>query len=175
MERCVADWSVAVQSFILRRLQVWMVAWSGDYWRRDLLQRIRYVDLPAIIPTAVIMLILEIGWILNMGYEKVFAMQESEQSLCRKLSLPMRLRYLWYPPSRLFPMKRLSVCSSQWFDWYSSFCPIDCEENWPATIHLRAGENEKQRRLHRISSLFLLLITYYCTYFRLLYCIRWFT
>ena len=32
-----------------------------------LLQRIRYVDLPAILPTAVIMLILEIGRILNMG------------------------------------------------------------------------------------------------------------
>lgn len=40
-----------------------------------LLQRIRYVDLPAIMPTAVIMLILEIGRILNMGYEKILAMQ----------------------------------------------------------------------------------------------------
>ena len=40
-----------------------------------LLQRIRYVDLPAIVPTAVIMLILEIGRMLNMGYEKILAMQ----------------------------------------------------------------------------------------------------
>lgn len=40
-----------------------------------LLQRIRYVDLPAIMPTAVIMLILETGRILNMGYEKILAMQ----------------------------------------------------------------------------------------------------
>ena len=40
-----------------------------------LLQRIRYEDLPAIVPTAVIMLILEIGRMLNMGYEKILAMQ----------------------------------------------------------------------------------------------------
>ena len=40
-----------------------------------LLQRIRYVDIPAIIPTMVIMLILSIGNILNVGYEKVLAMQ----------------------------------------------------------------------------------------------------
>ncbi len=40
-----------------------------------LLQRIRYVDIPAIIPTAVIMLILNMGGILNIGYEKILAMQ----------------------------------------------------------------------------------------------------
>lgn len=40
-----------------------------------LLQRIRYVDLPAIIPTAVIMLILNMGGTLNVGYEKILAMQ----------------------------------------------------------------------------------------------------
>ena len=41
----------------------------------------RYVDLPAIMPTAVIMLILEIGRILNMGYEKILAMQ-NQNNLC---------------------------------------------------------------------------------------------
>lgn len=40
-----------------------------------LLQRIRHIDLPAVIPTAVIMLILKMGSILNVGYEKVLAMQ----------------------------------------------------------------------------------------------------
>lgn len=40
-----------------------------------LLQRIRYVDIPAILPTAVIMLILNMGSILNVGYEKILAMQ----------------------------------------------------------------------------------------------------
>jgi len=40
-----------------------------------LLQRIRYVDIPAIIPTVVIMMILNMGSILNVGYEKVLAMQ----------------------------------------------------------------------------------------------------
>ena len=33
------------------------------------------MDLPEIVPTAVIMLILEIGRMLNMGYEKILAMQ----------------------------------------------------------------------------------------------------
>ncbi len=40
-----------------------------------ILQRIRHIDLPAIIPTAVILLILNVGGILNIGYEKVLAMQ----------------------------------------------------------------------------------------------------
>lgn len=40
-----------------------------------LLQRIWYVDLPAIIPTAIIMLILNMGGTLNIGYEKILAMQ----------------------------------------------------------------------------------------------------
>ena len=40
-----------------------------------LLQRIWYVDLPAIMPTAVIMMILNMGSILNVGYEKILAMQ----------------------------------------------------------------------------------------------------
>lgn len=40
-----------------------------------ILQRIRHIDLPAIIPTAVILLILNVGGILNVGYEKVLAMQ----------------------------------------------------------------------------------------------------
>lgn len=40
-----------------------------------LLQRIRYVDLPSILPTAVIMMILNMGSILNTGYEKILAMQ----------------------------------------------------------------------------------------------------
>ncbi len=40
-----------------------------------LLQRIRYVDIPAIVPTVVIMMILNMGGILNVGYEKVLAMQ----------------------------------------------------------------------------------------------------
>lgn len=40
-----------------------------------LLQRIHHVDLPTIAPTATIMLILNMGNILNVGYEKVLAMQ----------------------------------------------------------------------------------------------------
>jgi putative aldouronate transport system permease protein len=40
-----------------------------------LLQRIRYVDLPAILPTTVIMMILNMGSILNISTEKVLAMQ----------------------------------------------------------------------------------------------------
>jgi putative aldouronate transport system permease protein len=41
----------------------------------SLLQRVRYVDIPAIIPSIIIMLILNMGSILNVGYEKVLAMQ----------------------------------------------------------------------------------------------------
>ena len=40
-------------------------------------QRIFYVDVPAILPTASIMLILAVGNIMNVGFEKVFLMQNS--------------------------------------------------------------------------------------------------
>lgn len=39
------------------------------------LQRIRYVDLPSIAPTIVIMLILQVGSIMNLDFEKPFLMQ----------------------------------------------------------------------------------------------------
>lgn len=39
------------------------------------LQRIRHINLPAILPTIVIILILNAGRILSMGFEKVFLMQ----------------------------------------------------------------------------------------------------
>jgi putative aldouronate transport system permease protein len=38
-------------------------------------QRIRYVDIPSILPTAVILLILSCGHILSLGYEKVLLLQ----------------------------------------------------------------------------------------------------
>ena len=38
-------------------------------------QRVRYVDFPGILPTVSIMLILQVGKIMNVGYEKVLLMQ----------------------------------------------------------------------------------------------------
>ena len=43
----------------------------------SLLQRIRHIDFPALIPTAVILLILNCGQILNIGFEKVLLLQNS--------------------------------------------------------------------------------------------------
>lgn len=39
------------------------------------LKRIMYIDLPAVLPTASIMLILNIGGIMSIGFEKVYLMQ----------------------------------------------------------------------------------------------------
>lgn len=41
------------------------------------LQRIWHIDIPAIIPTAIILLILDSGRIMNVGFEKVFLMQNN--------------------------------------------------------------------------------------------------
>jgi len=41
------------------------------------LQRVRYIDVPVIIPTAVIMIILNMGNVMNLGFEKVFLMQNA--------------------------------------------------------------------------------------------------
>lgn len=40
-----------------------------------IMQRIRHIDFPAILPTACILMILNVGGILNIGYEKILAMQ----------------------------------------------------------------------------------------------------
>ena len=45
-------------------------------------QRIRYVDFPSILPTVTIMLILRMGSVMSIGFEKVFLMQNG-------LNLPM--------------------------------------------------------------------------------------
>ena len=41
------------------------------------LQQIIHIDLPCILPTVVIMLIMNMGGILNVGYEKSYLMQNS--------------------------------------------------------------------------------------------------
>lgn len=41
------------------------------------MQRVRYIDLPSILPTVVTILILNTGRIMSIGFEKVFAMQNS--------------------------------------------------------------------------------------------------
>ena len=41
------------------------------------LQRVRYIDVPTIIPTAVILLIMNAGKVMTVGFEKVFLLQNS--------------------------------------------------------------------------------------------------
>ena len=43
----------------------------------SIFQRVLYIDVPSIMPTASIMLILAIGNVMNIGFEKAFAMQNS--------------------------------------------------------------------------------------------------
>ena len=43
----------------------------------SVLQRVIYIDLPFLMPTAVIMLILNVGSILDVGFEKAYLMQNS--------------------------------------------------------------------------------------------------
>jgi putative aldouronate transport system permease protein len=41
------------------------------------LQRLWHIDIPGILPTIVIMLILSVGGLMNVGYEKTYLMQNS--------------------------------------------------------------------------------------------------
>lgn len=43
----------------------------------SILQRIRYIDLPCIMPTIIILLIMNTGRVLTVGYEKIYLMQNS--------------------------------------------------------------------------------------------------
>ena len=40
-------------------------------------QKIRHIDIPSIFPTIVIMLILRMGQIMSVGYEKIYLLQNS--------------------------------------------------------------------------------------------------
>lgn len=43
----------------------------------SIVQRMRYIDIPSIKPTIIMLLILQIGQIMNVGFEKVFLLQNS--------------------------------------------------------------------------------------------------
>ncbi len=48
-------------------------------------QRIRYIDIPMISTTIVLMLVLQIGSILNVGYEKAYLMQNGSNTIVSEL------------------------------------------------------------------------------------------
>jgi putative aldouronate transport system permease protein len=81
-----------------RHLYVWSGIWQNSGWASiiyiavlsnsdpelheaaiidgaDLFQRVLHIDIPVLIPTAIILLILNCGNIMNLGFEKVFLMQ----------------------------------------------------------------------------------------------------
>lgn len=86
------------KSELFRHLYVWSGIWQSTGWSSVIyiatlagvnqelyeaatvdgankLQRIRHVDLPHLLPTAVILLILNMGNLMSIGFEKVFLMQ----------------------------------------------------------------------------------------------------
>lgn len=64
---------------------------SPDYYEAAMIdgagrwQRIRYIDIPMIMPTVILMLILQIGNIMNVGYEKAFLMQNGSNTIVSEL------------------------------------------------------------------------------------------
>lgn len=81
-----------------RHIYVWSGIWQGAGWASIIyiaalsgvspelheaaiidgankLQRIRHIDIPAILPTIIILLILNMGQVMNVGFEKVLLMQ----------------------------------------------------------------------------------------------------
>ena len=49
------------------------------------LQKIRYVDIPLLLPTAMVMLILRCGGILGVGFEKVYLLQNTQNSMASEV------------------------------------------------------------------------------------------
>ena len=85
---------------LFKSIYVWTGVWQGMGWSSIIyisalsgvdyqlheaaivdgaskLQRVRYIDLPSILPTAIIMLIMDCGRIMSLGYEKALLMQTS--------------------------------------------------------------------------------------------------
>jgi len=48
-------------------------------------QRIRHIDIPGILPTIVMMLILEMGKVMNLGFQKVYLMQNAQNLVASEI------------------------------------------------------------------------------------------
>ena len=59
-------------------------------------QRLLHIDLPCILPTIVIMFILNMGNLLNVGYEKAYLMQNSLNNQVSEIISPTSP--LWRTP-----------------------------------------------------------------------------
>lgn len=68
-----------------------LTAISPDYYEAATIdgasrwQRVRYIDIPMIMPTVILMLILQIGNIMNVGYEKAYLMQNGSNTIVSEL------------------------------------------------------------------------------------------
>ena len=68
-----------------------LTAISHDYYEAATIdgasrfQRILYIDIPMILPTIILMLILQIGNIMNVGYEKAYLMQNGSNTIVSEL------------------------------------------------------------------------------------------
>lgn len=68
-----------------------LTAISPDYYEAATIdgasrfQRILYVDIPLIMPTVILMLILQVGNIMNIGYEKAYLMQNGSNTIVSEL------------------------------------------------------------------------------------------
>ena len=68
-----------------------LTAISPDYYEAATIdgasrfQRIMYIDIPLIMPTIILMLILQIGNIMNIGYEKAYLMQNGSNTIVSEL------------------------------------------------------------------------------------------
>ena len=68
-----------------------LVGISPDYYEAAIVdgatrfQRILRIDLPLILPTIILMLILNVGNIMNVGYEKAFLMQNNMNTTVSEL------------------------------------------------------------------------------------------
>lgn len=68
-----------------------LTAVSPEYYEAAMIdgasrfQRILYIDIPLILPTVILMLILQIGNVMNVGYEKAYLMQNGSNTVVSEL------------------------------------------------------------------------------------------
>lgn len=68
-----------------------LTAISPDYYEAATIdgasrfQRVLYIDIPMIMPTVILMLILQVGNIMNVGYEKAYLMQNGSNTIVSEL------------------------------------------------------------------------------------------
>ena len=110
------------------------------------LQRIFYIDIPLIMPTVILMLILAIGQIMGLGYEKAYLMQTGTNTTVSEIITTYT--YKVGLQGAQYSFATAGACSTRWSTSSSWFWPTSSLRRLPTSAFsdgIRRGNSNEQK------------------------------